>query len=130
MKFRFSSFIGWFSIILVAAFNTFAGVMKFMPIEAGSEAEAMLQKLGITATMDHALGVLELAIVVLYLVPRTSTVGFILLVGYMGGALATNLTHGFSNMEALPIYLTFVFMMIGAAVRNPELLMRLKKGSV
>jgi hypothetical protein len=127
MKFRFSSFIAWTCTLLVAAFNTFAGVMKFMPVTP--DAEAMMQKLGLTAGMEHALGVVELAIVVLYVWPRTSTVGFVLMVGYMAGALATNLTHGFSNMEALPIYITFVVMMISAYFRNPELLTRLKKGT-
>lgn len=48
----------------------------------------------------------------------------------IGGALATNLTHGFSNMEALPIYITFLLLMISAYFRNPELLSRLLKKPV
>lgn len=130
MQCRFSSIFGWICTILVAAFNIFAGIMKFMPVAPGSESEAMMQKLGISVTLDHALGILELAIVVLFLVPRTSTVGFVLLTSYMGGALATNLTHGLTNMDALPIYITFLCLMISASVRNPELLSRLKKGSI
>jgi hypothetical protein len=130
MKLRFSSILGWLSIFLVAAFNTFAGIMKFVPVAPGSEAEAMMQKLGVSATLDHTLGVIELASVVLYVLPRTSTIGFVLLVGYMGGALATNLTHGFTNAEALPIYLTFLFLTIGAYTKNPELLSRLRNRPV
>lgn len=84
----------------------------------------MMERLGLTPGMEHALGVLELAIVVLYLVPRTATVGFVLLIGYMAGALATNLTHGFTNMEAMPIYITFVLMTVAAWFRNPELIAR------
>lgn len=129
MKLRFTPIIGWTATILVAAFNIFAGIMKFTPIEPGSEAEAMMAKLGINPAMSPVLGVLELSIVVLFLIPRTSTVGFVLMIGYLGGALATNLTHGFSNMEALPIYILFVLLTISAAVRNPELLTRLKKGA-
>ncbi len=120
MKSKVGSFFGWLSVILVAAFNLFAAVMKFMPVAPGSEAEAMGQRLGLTPGMDHVLGVLELLIVVLYLVPRTSVVGTVLMVGYMAGALATNLTHGFTNMEALPIYLTFAFIALGAWLRLPE----------
>ncbi len=129
MKSRFCTIVGWICAILVAAFNLFAAVMKFMPVAPGSDSEIMMQKLGITMTLDHALGILELAIVLLFLIPRTSTVGFVLMIGYMGGALATNLTHGFTNMQALPIYITFLLLMISATVRNPELLTRLKKGS-
>ena len=126
MTSRLTSIIGWISIFLVAAFNIFAGIMKFMPVAPGSESEAMMAKLGITSTLDHALGVLELSIVVLFLIPRTSTVGFILLVGYMGGALATNLTHGLTNMDALPIYITFFFMIVIGWIRHPELTSRLR----
>ncbi len=126
MKLRFSSIVGWTCAILVAAFNIFAGIMKFTPIAPGSEAEVMMQKIGVTPSFNHALGILELLIVVLFLVPRTSTVGFVLMVGYLAGALATNLTHGFSHMEALPIYILFVLLTISAYFRNPELLSRLR----
>lgn len=130
MKLRLSSIIGWTCAILVAALNIFAGIMKFMPVAPGSEAEAMMTKIGISATLNHTLGILELVITTLFLVPRTSTVGFVLMVGYMGGALATNLTHGSTNMEALPIYIVFVLLTISAYFRNSELLSRLKKGSI
>lgn len=124
MASRIGSVVGWVCTLLVAAFNLFAAVMKFMPVEPGSAAEAMSQKLGVTG-LEHSLGVLEIIITVLYVIPRTSTVGFVLMVGYMGGSLATNLTHGFSNMEALPIYILFVLMTVGAWFRNPELVSRL-----
>ena len=125
MPSRASSIIGWTCVILVAAFNLFAAVMKlFVPIPPGSPAEAMGQQLG-TIGLERGLGILELIIVVLYVWPRTSAVGFVLMVGYMGGALATNLTHGFSHMEALPIYISFVLMTIAAYFRNPELTARL-----
>jgi hypothetical protein len=95
----------------------------------GSPAEEFGKRLG-TVGLEHPLGVLEFIIVILFLVPRTSTVGFVLMIGYMSGALATNLTHGFSNMEALPIYITFVLLMISAWFRNPELTARLRKKPV
>ena len=126
MTSRLSSIFSGILVFLVAAFNIFAGVMKFMPVPQGSPAEAMMAKLGISSTLDHALGVLELTIVLLFLIPRTSTVGLILMIGYMGGALATNLTHGLSNMEALPIYVIFLFLIIIGWIRNPELTSRLR----
>ncbi len=126
MKARVSSIIAWICVILVAVFNLFAAVMKFVPQAPDSEGAKFMTLLGVTPSMEHILGVLEFAIVILYLVPRTSTVGFVLMVGYMAGALATNLTHGFSNMDALPIYICFLLMTVSAYFRNPELLSRLK----
>lgn len=128
MKVSASSVIGWICTVLVAAFNVFAGVMKFMPVPAGSPQEQMMQQLGISLQLDHILGVLELVSVVLYLIPRTSVVGFVLLIGYTGGALATNLTHGFTAMQAMPIYVLFALMTLDAWLRKPELTARLMKG--
>lgn len=128
MKSHFGSIIGWTATGLIAAFNLFAAVMKFVPVAPGSPAEAMGQRLGVTG-MEYGLGVLEFIIIALFLIPRTSTVGFVLMVGYMGGALATNLTHGVTHAEALPIYILFVLLMISAWFRNPELTARLRKKS-
>ncbi|MBI5794138.1 DoxX family protein [Candidatus Uhrbacteria bacterium] len=129
MKMRFGIIVGWTCAILVAAFNIFAAVMKFLPVAPGSDAEAMGMKLGVTG-LEQQLGVLEFIIVILFVIPRTSTIGFVLMVGYLGGSLATNLTHGFSNMEALPIYVLFVLLTASAYFRNPELLSRVLGRSV
>lgn len=129
MNTRFGSITGWTCAILVATFNLFTAVMKFMPVAPGSDAEAMGQRLGVTG-LEHGLGVLEFIIVALFVIPRTSTVGFVLMIGYMGGALATNLTYGFSNVEALLIYIIFVLLTVSAIFRNPELLSRLMKNPV
>ena len=124
MTSRLSSIIGWTCALLVAAFNLFAAVMKFVPVIPGSPADEMGQRLGVQG-LEQQLGVVEFIIVALFLVPRTSTVGFVLIIGYMGGALATNLTHGFTHMEAIPIYVSFVLLMVSAWFRNPELVARL-----
>ncbi len=129
MKLRLGSIVGWTCAILIATFNLFAAVMKFIPVAPGSLGEEMGQKLG-TVGLEYPLGVLEIIIVVLFVIPRTSTVGFVLMVGYLGGSLATNLTHGFTHMEALPIYILFVLLTISAYFRNPELLSRLRKRPV
>ena len=125
MNTRFSTIVGWTCALLVAALNIFATVMKFVPVAPGSEAEAMGQRIG-TAGLEYPLGVLEGIITILFLIPRTSTVGFVLMVGYLGGALATNLTHGFSQMEVLPLYIVLLLLTISGIFRNPELLSRLR----
>lgn len=126
MKKRVANVFAWICIGLVSAFNLFAAVMKFVPIVPGSEGDLMMQRLGVGG-MEYGLGVLEFVLVVLYVVPRTSTVGTVLMGGYLAGALATNLTHGFTHAEAAPIYVLFVLMFIGAWIRNPELFSRLFK---
>jgi len=46
------------------------------------------------AAIARGLGLLLLACVVLYAVPRTAALGAILLTGYLGGAIATHLRVG------------------------------------
>ena len=41
-----------------------------------------------------ALGILEISCTAIYLLPRTSVLGAILLTGYLGGAVATHLRIG------------------------------------
>jgi len=117
--------IGWTCTILIAALSIFAGVMKFMPVEPGSQEALFAEQLG-TAGLEFGLGILELAIVVLFLIPRTSTVGFVLMVGYFGGVVATMLTHGMTQMEVLPMYVILGLLTISGYFRNPELLSRLR----
>lgn len=50
--------------------------------------------LGIPLDQAFGLGVLELSCTVIYLVPRTSVIGAILLTGYLGGAIQSHLRVG------------------------------------
>lgn len=54
----------------------------------------MTTAFGIDPTTYRLLGVIELGSAALFLVPRTSVVGLLLLASYMGGAIATHLQHG------------------------------------
>ena len=76
------------------------------------------------------LGIAKLIIVTFYLIPRTSSVGFVLMVGYYAGALATNITHDFALAEYVPVPVALVLLTISAYFRNPELLSRLKGETV
>jgi hypothetical protein len=51
-------------------------------------------KFGYTEGSATTIGVIEVACVVLYLVPRTSVLGAVLLTGYLGGAVATHVRIG------------------------------------
>src|ERR1700730_17715129 len=65
-----------------------------------------LNQLGYPIGLALGLGIIELVCVVLYVVPPTSVLGAILLTGYLGGAVASNLRIGaplFSN-ALFPVY--------------------------
>lgn len=122
MKYSASSIIGWTAAILVAAMNIMSGVMKFIMTEATPGVEAAMQA-GFW-DIRYELGALQLIITALFLIPRTSTVGFVLMVGYLGGALAANLTHAM-YADAVPVYIAFVLITICGWFRHPELTARL-----
>ncbi len=123
MKIRLGSIIGWLCALPVIALNIFAGAMKFVPVAADSPQAAMMQSMGMTPVLQHTLGVIELAAVILFLIPRTSTVGFVLVTSYMAGALATLLTH---NQDGTFLMIMLALITVSAYFRNPELLTRIK----
>ncbi|MGH9753711.1 MAG: DoxX family protein, partial [Blastocatellia bacterium] len=65
----------------------FSGVMKLVK-PAGMPEE--FARLGYAESAALGLGILELACTVIYVIPRTSVLGAILLTGYLGGAVATH----------------------------------------
>ncbi|WP_309627168.1 DoxX family protein [Brevundimonas sp.] len=52
---------------------------------------ANMGRSGWTPDKTLLLGIIELTCLVLYLIPRTAVLGAVLMTGYLGGALATNL---------------------------------------
>jgi hypothetical protein len=76
---------------LPALFLLVDGVMKLVkPVPV---VEATVQ-LGYPESVIVGLGIVLLACTVVYLVPRTSILGAILLTGYLGGAVATHVRVG------------------------------------
>jgi hypothetical protein len=75
---------------LSALFLLFDGVMKL--VKPGFVVEATV-RLGYPESVIIPLGVILVASTVLYLIPRTSILGAILLTGYLGGAVATHVRH-------------------------------------
>lgn len=125
MKFHVPSIIGWICTALVSALTIFSGIMEFIMPMDNPEVAAYVARLGLT-DLEYPLGAAKLIIAALYLVPRTSVVGFVLMVGYYGGALATNITHGVPMAEYFPIVVVLGLLTVDAWLRKPELLARLK----
>jgi hypothetical protein len=68
-----------------------SAVMKFMkPPDVLEE----FTRLGYGESHALALGIVEIACTVVYVIPRTSILGAILLTGYLGGATATHVRIG------------------------------------
>ena len=92
---------------LGALFLLFDGVIHVLKITPVVEAFAQLgYPLGVSVT----LGIIEIVCVILYLIPRTSVFGAILLTGYLGGAIATQVRVGapLFSTTLFPIYVALL----------------------
>jgi hypothetical protein len=78
--------------------------------------------LGWSPSLARPLGILELVCLILYLIPRTSVLGAVLLTGYLGGAVATNLRVGAPMLSntLFPVYVA-LFLWGGLVLRNARL---------
>jgi hypothetical protein len=75
--------------VLMLLTSAAAKFVKPAPVVQG-----FTQQFGFPASYISPIGILELACTVLYLIPRTSVLGAILLTGYLGGATVTHLRVG------------------------------------
>ena len=90
--------------------------------------EDMAQKMGGLDSIKM-LGILELAIVAIWLLPKTAVAGALLLIAYMGGAMAV---HYVNHLDITGPAVVQIAVWIVSAVRFPELTQRLlgKKNEV
>ena len=112
--------IGWILTAMLAALFIWSASMKF--IGGGPEMEKGMAEMGLTMDTIHILGAVEALAIILFIIPRTGVVGTMLLIAYLGGAIATHLEHGQPIM--MPIIISIV-LWITAAIRFPELTSRL-----
>jgi DoxX-like family len=104
---------------LIVAFMLLDAVMKFVKPAPVAEAFA---RTGWPVDLSVTLGAILLICTVLYVIPRTAVLGAILLTGYLGGAVATNLRlHNplFSN-TLFPVYFG-ILVWIGLWLRESRL---------
>jgi hypothetical protein len=76
---------------LAVLFLIFDSVIKVLNLAPAVEATTQL---GYPASLVISIGILELTCLAIYVIPRTSVLGAILLTGYLGGAIATQLRAG------------------------------------
>ena len=106
--------IGWTLTVLVGLFLIGAsGVPKFLDFPGKAD---MMAKLQIPLNLLTTLGVIEVSVAVLYLIPRTAFLGAILTTAYLGGAVWTHLRV--SEPWFFPVIVA-VLMWLGLALRHP-----------
>jgi len=102
------SIAGYVLTGLVAAFLTFDTVMKLLQLAPAVQGTT---ELGYPAGTVIVIGVIELVCLVLYLVPRTSVLGALVLTGYLGGAIATHVRVG-SPLPTHTLFPIYVALMV------------------
>lgn len=100
---------------LVAVMLIMSASAKFA---GGPALAANLAHIGFTAAIVPTLGVIELASVILYLVPHTTVLGAILMTGYLGGAVAAHMRIGESPLVPA---LIGVVVWLALYLRDPRL---------
>jgi hypothetical protein len=108
--------IGWILTILPSLLLMFSAVMKFVQ-PAGMDEE--LERIGWPMRYMGVIGAVELICTIVFLIPRTSVLGAILLTGYVGGAIATHARIGEASL-ATGIILGIVIW-LAVFLREPRL---------
>ena len=101
---------------LAVLFMTFDGVIKLANPQFVADASVRME---LPVHLAPGVGLLALALVALYLLPRTAVLGAVLLTGYLGGAVALHLRLGdplFSHV-LFPTYVGALFW-IGLYLRD------------
>ena len=99
-------------------FLAFDGAIKVLQLAPAVEASAQL---GYSAPVTLGLGILTLACLGVYLLPRTAPLGAVLLTGYLGGAVATHVRLGSPPLSLVFPVLLGALLWGGLALRDARL---------
>ena len=111
-----SKIAGWVLSILLALFLIGASASgKFTEWEGKAQ---MFEKMGFTNDVMYKIGILEVIISILFVIPQTGFIGAILLTGYLGGATVTHVRVG--DPFVVPVVMG-VIMWIALGLRQPAI---------
>jgi hypothetical protein len=108
--------VGWVISGLVAAMLIGPSAMGKLTEWEGKE--AMFAKMGFTTELMFKIGIVEVVVAVLYLIPQTAFLGAILITGYLGGAIVTHVRV--QDPFIMPVIIGVV-MWIGLGLRLPQI---------
>ncbi|MCE9552927.1 MAG: DoxX family protein [Planctomycetes bacterium] len=115
MKLTKSQIAGWVLSFLIAVFLIVLSARgKFTQWEGKAE---MFAKMGWSEATLFWVGVVEVAIALLFLIPRTGFLGAVLLTAYLGGATAT---HVRIEDQFFTTVIMGVLVWIALGLRRPE----------
>jgi hypothetical protein len=102
--------------VLFLLFDSTGKLLEVQPVIDGT------RQLGYPRDIVFTLGVILLSCVVVYVIPRTSVLGALLLTGYLGGAVATHarLEHPLLSHTLFPTYVA-AFVWGGLVLRDARL---------
>ena len=112
---------------LAVAFLALDGAIKLVAIQP---VVAAFQHLGVPLQLATSIGVLQLACLALYVIPRSAPLGALLLTGFLGGAIFTHVRVAdplFSH-TLFPLYVALL-LWGGLALRDPRPLALLRGSS-
>jgi len=111
----------WALVGLLTAIFLLSGATKFMAIgNPDAEMYKNFIKWGLEGKLP-LIGAIELISAILFLIPRTSSLGVLLLTAHFGGAMATHLEHG--EMPYIPVIAIIITLIwVANYLRNPEML--------
>ena len=121
---RTTSWTGRGLTTLVVLFMIFDAVLHILKPAAVVEA---FTQLGYPIHVAVGLGIVELACTALYAIPRTAALGAVLLTGYLGGAVATQLRVGAGFSTIFPV-IVGLLMWAGLALRDARVRMLISSG--
>ena len=101
---------------LAVLFLAFDATLKLLAVPAAVEGTAQL---GYPVSIVQAIGLIEVACLVAYLVPRTAIIGAVLWTGYLGGAIASHarLGHPMFTHTLFPVYVA-ALLWVGLGLRD------------
>jgi hypothetical protein len=114
MKSKPRSVAGWILTGIAGLLILSSGIFKLSGAPMIVEG---MTKLGVGPYIP-LLGTMEIVFTALFVFPKTSKIGFLLVISYFAGALATDLSHG--NPIMTPI-LILVLVWVAAFLRKPEI---------
>jgi len=105
-------------VVLTALFMLLDGVMKIVKPPQVLEANV---RLAYPVSALSGIGIALIACTLIYLIPRTSMLGAVLLTGYLGGAVASNVRAGSGWFETIFPVLFAVLVWAGLGLRDRRL---------
>lgn len=112
----------WIAVGLMTALFMMSATMKLM---ASKDAEIAVNfvKWGLEGKL-MLIGMGELIAAILFLIPRTSSIGVLLLTAHLGGAIVTHMSNG---EMFIPQAIMLLLVWVANYLRNPEMLASFKK---